>query len=174
MTARAETLANAITEAMPLFERFLVGFDDSNRTTQAPMLPNHAAWTLGHLALVATRGAERVAGHTAEQPLPVDEFGDAGPTRFDPESVAIGSVPADEPAAYPGWDRCVEIYRAAHARLIESVRDAGDDVLDAPVPWGSNELSAQALIVRMIVHLGTHTGQIVDLRRALGHEPLIK
>lgn len=174
MSPRSETLADAIGEAMPLFERFLKGFGDANRTKQAPGLPNHAAWTLGHLGLVANRGAERVAGYEDPQPLPAEDFGAPGPTKFDPESVAIGSSPVDDPEQYPSWERGLAIYSGAYKRLVHAVRHASDEDLQRSVSWGSGTLTVEALIVRLIVHLGTHAGQIVDLRRALGFEPLIK
>ncbi|MEZ6317311.1 MAG: hypothetical protein R3B49_00965, partial [Phycisphaerales bacterium] len=99
MNARAEILATALDATLPLFERFLAGFDDSNRTKQGPSLPNHAAWTLGHLALYHHRAADRVLGHDDPQALPESDFvkgdGHAGDgERFDSESVCYGSHPA--------------------------------------------------------------------------------
>ncbi len=173
MSSRSETLANAIESALPLLERFLPGFDDANRTRQAPGIPNHAAWTLGHLALYARRAADLIAGHDDPQPLPETDFvtadargGDA--RRYDTESICYGSTPTDEPAIYPAWDRSVEIHAAAQTRLISAVRAADDAALDRDIAWGRTPLNAEQLAVRMLFHLGTHTGQLVDLRRGLG------
>ena len=63
-------LAEAMRATKPFVTRFLSGFDDSNRTTQAPNLPNHAAWCMGHLALTMNRFAERFDG----KPLPDSDF----------------------------------------------------------------------------------------------------
>ena len=54
------SLAEGIEMSSVLFKRFLPGFDESNRTRQAPGLPNHLAWTLGHLAMVLNRIAEKL------------------------------------------------------------------------------------------------------------------
>jgi len=173
MNARAEMLADALGVTRPLFDRFLAGFDDTNRTTQGPSLPNHAAWTLGHLALYHHRAADRVLGHDDPRALPESDFvvgegrgGDAD--RFDTESVCYGSRPTDEPAIYPGWGRCVAIHGAAWARFVETVRSADDAMLDRMVAWGASPFPASALVTRMQFHLATHAGQITDLRRALG------
>ncbi|MEQ8770829.1 MAG: DinB family protein [Phycisphaerales bacterium] len=173
MSARSETIANAITESLPLFERYLAGFGDANRTSQAPGLPNHAAWTLGHLALYARRAADLVEGHDGPQPLPDTDFvtgdGRAGDARrFDTESVCFGSTAVDDPAIYPAWDRCVGICRSGYERLAHAVSGSSDARLDRAVAWGSTGCTAERLAARMVFHLGTHTGQLIDLRRGLG------
>ena len=168
---RGHALAGTLAAGMPLFERFLVGFDDTNLTRQAPNLPNHAAWTMGHLALTTHRCADKLAGHSDPQPLPDADFRAPGsppdPQRFDPESVAFASTPTPDPARYPCWEACRRAYEAGHHRLIAALRAAPDADLDRPVPWGSTTITGDELATRMLFHLGTHTGQIVDLRRAL-------
>src|SRR5256885_8582910 len=42
----------------------------SNHTAQPPGLPNHLAWSLGHLALAMHRAAERIDG----APVPGGDF----------------------------------------------------------------------------------------------------
>lgn len=170
-STQGHALADALAAGMPLFERFLVGFDDANLTRQAPGLPNHAAWTLGHLALTTHRCADKLAGHTEPQPLPEGDFRAPGsaldPKRFDPDTVAFASTPSPDPARYPRWDACRSAYERGHHRLIAAIRSATDEHLARPVPWGSTTITGDELAVRMLFHLGTHTGQIVDLRRAL-------
>ena len=81
-------LAESIESTGDLLTRFLDGFDDTNATTQAPGLPNHAAWILGHLALTMHRAAERIAS---------EEY----PLAWDPEPYAFGSTPSPERESYP-------------------------------------------------------------------------
>ncbi len=160
-------LADAVLANKMLLARFLPGFDDTNHTRQAPGLPNHVAWCLGHLALTM----HRVAGRLDDKPLPGDTFiegsdrGESG--RFGVESVGFKSVPTDDRSRYPSITRCVAIFDAACDRLAAAVRGTSDDKLAANVPWGPMQIPAWMMVQRMNFHNGTHNGQIIDLRRAL-------
>ena len=165
---RGQLLAQGIVSSRDLLERFFANFDDSNRTRQAPNLPNHFAWTLGHLAYIQNRMAERID----KKPIPANQFienasrGDS--TRFAIESVAFKSEPIDDPAAYPSFDRCLFIWRAAIDRIAAAYEHADDTTLDAMTPWGQSQTSIWAMGQRMVFHNGTHAGQLASLRRALG------
>src|SRR5262245_44763569 len=111
---RQQVLADCIRETRPLLARYLKGFDDTNHTKQAPGLPNHLAWTLGHLALTMQRTAEKLD----RKPLPESDFikgdGKSGTSeRFDTESISFSSKPVDDPKLYPKYARCVAIFNAA-------------------------------------------------------------
>jgi uncharacterized protein YbjT (DUF2867 family) len=67
---RGHLLADAVETSRVLLARYFPGFTDANRTSQAPGLPNHFAWCLGHLALTM----HRVAGMIDGGPLPGDAF----------------------------------------------------------------------------------------------------
>ncbi|MFG0244184.1 MAG: DinB family protein [Phycisphaerales bacterium JB054] len=173
---KGETLAWMIDVSKPLATRYFAGFDDNNRAMQAPNLPNHFAWTLGHCAMTMQRVAERIDGG----PLPAAdfaagvEFADGSPpTRFGTEGVAFGSKPVADAGRYPVVARCVEIFEAASDRFAAAARGASDERLDAEEPWGKVTLSMAMLIVRVNSHNSMHTGQLVDLRRALGLDRVI-
>ncbi len=165
-----EALAESILASASLLSRYLEGFHEGNRTAQAPGLPNHAAWCMGHLAMTMHRASERLG---AEAVLPDSDFivgsvrGDR--ERFGTESVGFGSIPVDDPSGYPSWARCLAIFDAAVRRLASTVRGASDEALLKPTPFfGGVTLPAWQGIPRIIFHNGTHTGQIADLRRVLG------
>lgn len=169
---RRDTIAEGILATKALLARYLAGFDDSNHTRQAPGLPNHVAWNLGHLALTMHRVAEKF---DARPPSEFDFFsGKSAPPgsvrpadRFEIESVSFGSTPVGDPAKYPSLARCVEIYNHGCDRIAGAVRAADDATLERPVPWGNGQTPLWALAQRMIFHNGDHTGQIACLRRAL-------
>lgn len=172
MSDRAGVLADGIEASRMATELFFTGFDESNRTSQAPGLPNHFAWTLGHLAFVMHRAAERFDGG----PLPERDFvaatrGDA--TRFGIEGVAKDSVPISDPGAYPGDARSREVFGGAATRLIAAVRGASDDKLASQTKWGVREMTLAALASRMGFHNGFHAGQLASLRKALGMKGLL-
>ena len=166
-----ETLASAVDQSARLLTRYLAGFDDTNHTAQAEHLPNHAAWTLGHCALYMHRLAERLD----ENPLPADDFSPEPARRaFGTELVAFGSKPSASPDDYPPLARCTEIYESACHRLAHAVRDADAATLTRPLPWGkSGEFPIWQLVQRITFHNGTHTGQLADLRRALGFPAML-
>ncbi|MEL6330073.1 MAG: DinB family protein [Planctomycetota bacterium] len=172
------TLARAVRASEALLIRFTAGFDEHTKTRQAPGLPNHAAWTLGHLAMTVHRAADRVAGYERDEPLPQTDFvtgdGTAGdPSRYDTETVCFGSTPQAEPGMYPRWPRCLEIYREANARLVGEVSGALDERLSRAVRWGDSSVVVGDLVGRMVFHGGVHAGQLIDLRRALGFERVV-
>jgi hypothetical protein len=158
-------LADAILACKPLATRYFAGFTDETRTAQAPGLPNHLAWTLGHLALTMHRIAEKFDGRS----IPVRDLSLARqPGAYLLEDVAFGSTPAPDTSHYPPLDRGIQIYEAACDRLAQAVRAAPDARLDEVHPWGKGQSSLRELAGRMVFHNGMHTGQIADLRRALG------
>lgn len=165
---RQRLLAESIRQSRDLLLRYAKGFDETNHVRQAPGLPNHFAWTMGHLALTLHRIAEKVDGAA----LPEDDFvtgeGRGGAQRFDTESVCFGSTPVAEASLYPPAERCLAIFAAAVERCAATFESASDAQLDAAVPWGPAHVPAWQTAVRMVFHNGTHCGQLADLRRALG------
>ena len=160
MSTRGEAIGRGIEACKNLAGRYLVGFTEETRIAQPPGLPNHAAWSLGHLAITMHKIAEKFDGG----PPPAPAFGPGG---FDPDSVAFGSAPVADSSKYPPLARCIEIYDQACDRLAATVRGATDAKLDEKIKWGPSEITLEGAALRMIFHNGMHTGQIADLRRGL-------
>ena len=60
-----DALAENVLQSRDLLKRYLAGFDDTNLTAQPGGpggLPNHVAWTLGHLAITMSRVIEKIDG----------------------------------------------------------------------------------------------------------------
>jgi len=176
MESHAEFLARLIEVSRPLTTRYFAGFNDANRASQAPHLPNHFAWTLGHCALTMHRLSERLDGKS----LPDSDFEiGAGratgspPSRFASESVAFGSTPLPQPDLYPLASRCVEIFEEAYDRFVGAVRSVDDGRLEVEESWGKARLPMAGLIIRVNTHNSMHSGQLVDLRRALGFDRVV-
>lgn len=165
---RAETLAELVLTSGPLLTRFLAGFSESTRTHQAPEVPNHAIWILGHCALTMHKIAQRLDG----LPVPESDFvpgDDAGenPLRYAVEAIAFGSEPLDDGARYPGLERGRAIYEAACERLAAACRGAGEEALDEVIDWHGSDWPLWRLVIRAAFHNGTHAGQLLDVRRTL-------
>jgi hypothetical protein len=169
---RQEMLGQSVELSRLLLARYFKGFDDSNHVKQAPGLPNHFAWTLGHLAMILHRTAERFEG-LEPGPLPDADFvtgdGRAGDQRrYDTEAVAFASTPIADPKLYPNFKRCIEIFDNSIARLAQAIRSIDDAGLDSVIKWFTGDVTLWHLATRMIFHNGTHCGQLADLRRMLG------
>jgi hypothetical protein len=178
---RRDTIAETILASRVLLSRYLVGFDDSNHTRQAPGLPNHVAWILGHCALTMHRAAERIddrplpdSDFVASQPEPARPSSPAGsaklatPMRFSIDTIAFQSRPVDQPSLYPRLTRCAEVFNHACIAYAQLIRTLPEHRLDEMVQWGAIEIPIWTTALRLAFHNGSHCGQIVDLRRALG------
>ena len=168
-------LAECVLVSRDMFVRGLDGFDESNRTTQTPDLPNHLVWNLGHCALTMHRAAECADG----EPLPESDFitgvGSAGDAnRFHADAVSFGSKPTDDPDSYPTLSRACEIFEDASERLAQTILAMSAQKLGEKTIWGLGETSLASLMMRMCFHNGAHAGQVLDLRRALKLQPLIR
>lgn len=173
MSTRGELLAEITLLNKQLLGRYLVGFNDVTAVRQTPDLPNHVAWTLGHLALTMHRVAASIEGTGVG--LPEKDFVNGGGFAgskdkgyIDADAVGFGSKPEDRHDKYPTLARTTEIFNTACDRLAAAVRTCDDAKLDSVVPFGSMQMPVWALVSRMTFHNGFHTGQIADLRRALG------
>ncbi len=182
MMSRGGLLAESVLNCKVLTGRYLPGFNDVTCVRGTPDLPNHVAWCLGHCALTMHRVADLVSG-ASESGLPAKDFiekpaadgtkGSRDKGVFDAESVAFGSTVEERHDRYPKLERCVEVFNSACDRLAAVVRAMPDAALDKAHPWGAGgEFPAWALVSRMVFHNGFHTGQMADLRRALGFKRL--
>lgn len=167
--SRQNALADAVLAASPLLTRFLTGFEDKH-TAQAPNMPNHASWILGHCAYYMHWCAERLQGHESFQNTPEGfvQGGEGSTSAFAIELISFGSAPEDNPEHYPALDLATKVFTDAVEHLAATVRSATDAQLDRKVQWGQTEITMADAIARMIFHNGTHAGQLTDLRRALG------
>jgi len=175
-TGRQHVLAEGVRSTKLLLGRFLTGFNDVTHVRQTPDLPNHVAWNLGHLALTMHRVAAMLDGG----PVPAKDFvsgdgfkGSRDTGMMDSEAVAFGSKPEDRHDRYPKLERCTETYNSACERLALAITNSPDAKLDDTARWGNGELPMHQLIIRMVFHNGFHTGQISDLRRALGFKMIM-
>jgi len=151
----ANALADGVMQSIDLLKRYLPGFDDSNALKQAPHLPNHVTWCLGHLAITMHRISERIA----QRELPLE---------WNPEAFAFGSTPSTDPKANPTFAEVQLRFETATQLLAKTLRELNDADLERTIPWGAGQTTVRDAALRMVFHNGTHCGQIVDLRRALG------
>lgn len=162
-------LADTILGSRDNFFRYMVGFEEADRVRTAPGLPNHAAWCMGHCALVMHRIAEKLgAGGPPDSDFVVGaDRGDS--TRYGTEAVAFGSLPSSETGAFPTLVRCREIFSGAAEHLAGAIRTLSEEQLNETVQFFPKYAApAWQIVARMAFHNGFHAGQVADLRRAMG------
>ena len=122
-------------------------------------VPNHPAWTVGHLVFIA-----QAIGAVAGLEPWLDE---AWAKTFGP-----GSAPVDDAAAYPGKREMLAALADAEAKLLYAVRGLGDAALDQPFPDPAYlevfPTVRHAFTQVLVGHTSFHVGQIAVWRRAMG------
>lgn len=132
-------------------------------TRQPAGVPNHPAWTIGHLVFIAQAIGE-VAG--------VESWLDEGWAKlFGP-----GSAPVDDVAAYPSKAEMLAALGGSEERLKRAVRQLDEDAMDSPFPdpaYADVFPSVRHALTQVLVaHTGFHVGQIAVWRRAMGLPPM--
>ena len=168
------TLAQSIRYSIELTTRYLEGFDESSRTAQAPTLPNHPVWILGHCGYTMARVAKVFDAALIDADAYI-EGARSNPDAFTIESISFWSAPSDDPSQYPTLARARDIFEQSGQRLAHAIESATAAQLNSEIPWGKANapIGMRDLIVRLVFHNGTHAGQLTDLRRALKLERVL-
>ncbi len=120
---------------------------------------NHAAWSLGHLAVVSNSLAKTLG---LESTLP-EGWG---------APFATGGVPSADQSAYPSKDEIVDALKAQHVRVTEAIKNVDPATLAQPHPnekmRGHFPTVGDYAIFLMTSHEAGHIGQLAAWRRALG------
>jgi hypothetical protein len=154
-----DAILNSLALHMRTLRELVGDVDDAQMTRQPPGVPNHPAWTLGHIAF-SFQGIGEELG--LDPWLPEDWV-----ARF-----KTGSVPAAERQAYPTRQELLDTLADAEQRLRERLSGMDDAALRRPLP---DEQAREILptlgdaVLQVIVgHTAAHLGQLAVWRRAMG------
>ena len=125
---------------------------------QPPGVPNHAAWTLGHI-IYSCQGVAAELG--AEQWLPDHWEADFG----------YGSTPSPDLARYPNKSEMLKILADAASRLRQTLFAASESILAQSLPDETLPTMGHLLFQVIVAHTAYHAGQLAVWRRALGKRP---
>ena len=144
---------------LDLIERAVADLSRDQATTQPSGVPNHPAWTVGHLV----HSAQAIGGELGLDPWLPEEWGD----RF-----GTGSTPVTNAEAYPPMEELMAQLRGAAARIERHLRERGEEVLAAPLPDVRYRdlfpTTGHAALHILAGHTSFHAGQIMVWRRAAG------
>jgi len=139
--------------------RLVADVDDNRFADQPSPGINHPAWLLGHLCVVADRGAELLG---SPRSLPASWHADFG----------TGSLPRPDRVSYPAKAELTAALRSSHARLDALARAVTSEVADGPNPVGFLR-DALPTVGDLLAHLLTsheasHIGHLSNWRRQVG------
>jgi len=132
---------------------------DEDIVLEAPGVPNHAAWTLGHVI----HSCEAMAGELGVEPwLPRD-----WESRF-----GYGSSPAAVTAQHPTKAALLAALAEASQRLCTALRAMDEAALTEPLPDETVRAmlptKGHAILQVVAAHTAYHAGQLAVWRRAIG------
>jgi uncharacterized damage-inducible protein DinB len=155
-----------IPELVGCFERtvaflrdVVADLSDEDIVLQPPGVPNHAAWTLGHVI----HSCEAMAGELGVEPwLPRDWESQFG----------YGSSPTSVVSQYPSKAALLGALAEASHRLRMALLGIDEAALAEPLPdEGLRDLlptKGHALLQVVAAHMAYHAGQLAAWRRAIG------
>ena len=160
-----------ISELVRCFDRttayireLLADLRDDEMILQPPGVPNHGAWTLGHVIL----SCQAIARELGVSPWLPDDW----ESLFGYGSLPHGAVGS----AYARRDVLASYLADASDRLRAALLATREDALRDPLPDPeSREVFAttgDALLQVVCAHTAFHAGQLAAWRRAIGREPV--
>ena len=122
-------------------------------------VPNHAAWTLGHIIY----SCQGLAAELSAEPWLPDDW----------ESVfGYGSVPSPDPSKYPPKAEMLAVLADSADRLRQTLLAMSESKLRQSLPDETMPTMAHLLLQVVIAHTAFHVGQLAMWRRAIGKESI--
>jgi len=139
-------------------EKFINSLQGDTCCSQPFAGANHALWSLGHLTCTHDWLAGLLDGKPSALP------GDYN-TLFN-----MGSQPQNDASKYPSWESVQRAYQGAFDRLYAAVGAMNDAQLDQPCAGETYGFATDKLdaLHKGAWHMGWHSGQVADVRRAMG------
>lgn len=133
--------------------------NEDQMVRQTDGLPNHPAWTIGHLIYSA-----QMIGEEIGIPAWLDEAW--------LELFRTGTTPQADRCIYPSKDELLDALSSASARLSQRLQKMTDDELAGPLPderyRSTFPTLGHAVLHILTVHTATHVEQLSAWRRAMG------
>jgi uncharacterized damage-inducible protein DinB len=156
-------LAACLERTVAFMRQSVADLSDEDIVAQPPGVPNHAAWTLGHVI----HSCQAMAGELGVEPwLPPhweSQFG-------------YGSSPAAVSSRHPSKAALLAALAEASDRLRIALLGMNEAALAEPLPDEAvREMlptKGHALLQIIAAHTAYHAGQLAAWRRAIGREPV--
>lgn len=156
-------LVHCLDRATEYIQATIADLTDEEMTLQPPGVPNHAAWTVGHIV----HSWQAIGAELGAQSWLPDEW----------ESLfGYGTSPAGVEPGHHSRVALAASLAAAHGHLRSVLLGLDPSTLREPLPDAdARELfasTADALLQVVIAHTAFHAGQLAAWRRAIGRRPV--
>ena len=142
---------------LDFLQRLVADLSIEDMVVQPKSVPNHAAWTIGHLV----HSSQTIGGQLGLSPWLLEEWGE----RFGTASLPIANV-----EAYPGKQILLNALEDGHARISQRLHEMDETELSAPLPdlryRDQFPTIGHAVIHILAGHTALHVGQLTIWRRA--------
>lgn len=138
-------------------ERSIHDLSDEEMVQQPSGVPNHGAWTLGHVIF----SCQAMAAELGAAPWLPDDW----------ESVfGYGSTPRSEGQEYPKKAELQNLLADATTRLSDTLRSADSSVLTRQLEDDDFPTMGHVFLQVIVAHTAYHAGQLAMWRRAMGKD----
>jgi uncharacterized damage-inducible protein DinB len=156
-------LVSCFERTVAFMQELVSDLSDEDMVLQPPGVPNHAAWTLGHVI----HSCQAIAGELGVEPwLPGD-----WESRF-----GYGSSPVPVASQHPSKPALLAVLGEARDRLRSALLRIDERALAQPLPDERSRdmlpTVGHALMQVVAAHTAFHAGQLAAWRRAIGRPPV--
>lgn len=142
---------------LAFMEQSVADLSEQQMVEQPAGVPNHAAWTLGHV-IVSCQG---IAAELATGPWLPDDW----------EALfGYGSTPLPDRSRYPSKAELLAALADAASRLRHILLAADPSALNRSLPDDTIPSMRHLLLQVVVAHTAYHAGQLAVWRRAIGKE----
>lgn len=142
----------------------LAEIPEEKMADQPENLPNHPAWTLGHLATSCALGASLLGVEMS--------FPESWMTLYQK-----GSKPLPDRKSYLSKAQLLETLEQQHKKLVEAIDSTDPKLLASPLADETRRQrfpkTGDFICFLMTAHENMHIGQLADWRRAMGMDRLV-
>ena len=158
-----EELLNSLRLHLETLHALVADIPPAEMTRQPPGVPNHPAWTLGHLAYAFANIVQTLADKDGLPPW--------FPAGW-PELFATGTTPTATQSGYPSKAELCATLDDAAERLRQQLTDLPEANLSGPLPEVQRRAQfptlGHAIMHVLVGHTAAHLGQLAVWRRARG------
>jgi len=155
-------IANSLELLLRNMREMVADLDDAQMVRQPAGVPNHPAWTIGHIV----HSFESIGEDLRLEPWLPDDWA----ARF-----KTGSPPVAEAGTYPTKQKLLDRLVDGERRVRERVLALDDAELHGPFPTVRYRemfpTLGHALVHVLVGHTASHVGQLAVWRRAMGLPP---